>query len=133
MTIRASAHRSPRSVTNMDEEWLPEDHAMDVKEAITVNRSPEDLYQFWRNFENLPRFMDHLESVQVTGDGRSHWKAKAPAGATVEWDAETTEDRPNELIAWRSTEDADVSNAGVVRFVPAPGARGTEIHVDLRY
>src|SRR3989440_9670009 len=80
MTIRASAHRSPRSVTNMDEEWLPEDHAMDVKKAITVNRSPEDLYQFWHDFENLPRFMDHLESVQVTGERRSHWRGEGPGG-----------------------------------------------------
>src|SRR5207237_3055072 len=92
-----------------------------------------EVYDFWRNFGNLPRFMDHLESVQVTGDRRSHWKAKAPAGTTVEWDAETTENRPNELIAWRSVEGADVTNAGVVRFVAAPGGRGTEIHVDLRY
>ena len=104
-----------------------------VRKSITVNRPADEVYDFWRNFENLPRFMDHLESVQVTGDRRSHWKAKAPAGTTVEWDAETTEDQPNELIAWRSVEGADVSNAGVVRFVQAPGGRGTEIHVDLRY
>jgi len=104
-----------------------------VRKSVTVNRPADEVYDFWRNFENLPRFMDHLESVQVTGDRRSHWKAKAPAGTTVEWDAETTEDRPNELIAWRSVEGADVPNTGVVRFVPAPGGRGTEIHVDLRY
>jgi uncharacterized membrane protein len=104
-----------------------------VRKSITVNRPASEVYAFWRNFENLPRFMQHLESVQMTGGGRSHWKAKAPAGTTVEWDAETTEDRPNQLIAWRSVEGADVSNAGVVRFVPAAGGRGTEIHVDLRY
>jgi uncharacterized membrane protein len=77
--------------------------------------------------------MRHLESVTVTGDRRSHWKAKAPAGATVEWDAETTEDRPNELISWRSTENADVFNAGTVRFERAPGNRGTEIRIELEY
>ena len=104
-----------------------------VRKSITVNRPADEVYGFWRNFENLPRFMKHLESVQMTGDRRSHWKANAPAGKTVEWDAETTEDRPNELIAWRSVEGADVPNAGVVRFVDAPGGRGTEIHVDLRY
>ena len=104
-----------------------------VRKSITVNRSADEVYDFWRNFENLPRFMQHLESVQMTSDRRSHWKAKAPAGSTVEWDAELTEDRPNELIAWRSVEGADVPNAGVVRFVPAAGGRGTEIHVDLRY
>jgi uncharacterized membrane protein len=106
---------------------------MDVKAAITVNRSPDELYQFWHNFENLPRFMQHLESVQVTGEKRSHWKATAPAGATVEWDAEVVDDRPNELIAWRSLDGTDVSNSGTVRFVPAPGGRGAEAHVEMRY
>jgi hypothetical protein len=71
--------------------------------------------------------------VQTTGDGRSHWKAKAPAGTTVEWDAETVADRPNELIAWRSLPGSAVDNSGVVRFVPAPGQRGTEVHVELSY
>ena len=104
-----------------------------VHKSITVNRPADEVYGFWRNFENLPRFMDHLESVQVTGAGRSHWKAKGPAGTSVEWDAETTEDRPNERIAWRSVEGADVSNGGSVRFVRAPGGRGTEIHVEMRY
>ena len=104
-----------------------------VKKSITVNRPPEEVYAFWHDFQNLPRFMDHLESVQVTGAGQSHWKARGPAGTTVEWDAEITEDRPNELIAWRSVQGADVDNAGVVRFTRAAGDRGTEVHVDLRY
>jgi uncharacterized membrane protein len=104
-----------------------------VRKSITVNRPVDEVYGFWRNFENLPRFMFHLESVRVTGDGRSHWKAKAPAGTSVEWDAETTEDRPNERIAWRSVADAGVPNTGVVRFVQAAGGRGTEVHVDLAY
>ena len=104
-----------------------------VTEAITVNRPVHEVYSFWHNFENLPRFMEHLESVQVTGEGRSHWKAKAPAGASVEWDAETVEDRPNELISWRALPDSTVSNSGSVRFREAPGNRGTEIIVDLQY
>jgi len=106
---------------------------IDVRESITINRPAEELYRFWRNFENLPRIMTHLESVQVTGDRRSHWRAKAPVGSTVEWDAEITEDRPNQLIAWRSLEGADVENSGSVQFVPAPGGRGTEVHVEIRY
>jgi uncharacterized membrane protein len=77
--------------------------------------------------------MYHLEEVQVRGSGRSHWKAKAPAGATVEWDAEMTEDRPNERIAWRSLPDADVTNSGSVEFRRAPGNRGTEVRVEIRY
>jgi len=104
-----------------------------TRRAITVGRPVEEVYGFWRDFQNLPRFMRHLESVTVTGDRRSHWKAKAPAGKSVEWDAETTEERPNELIAWRSVEGSDVYNAGTVRFRPAPGDRGTEVRVDIEY
>jgi uncharacterized membrane protein len=104
-----------------------------VNKSIVINSSPEELYQFWHNFENLPRFMHHLESVRVTGDGRSHWVATAPAGTTVEWDAEITEDRPNELIAWRSLEGADVYNRGSVRFEQAAGGRGSIVHVEIDY
>ena len=104
-----------------------------VEQAVTIKRPRTEVYGFWHNFENLPRFMAHLESVEVTGDGRSHWTARAPAGTTVEWDAETVEDRPNELITWRSLPDASVPNSGSVRFVDAPGDRGTEVHVELRY
>ena len=104
-----------------------------VRKAITINRPPEEIYRFWRNFENLPVFMSHLESVRQLDDRHSYWKARAPLGATVEWTAEMVEDRPNELIAWRSVEDADVTNSGRVRFTPAPGGRGTEVQVELSY
>ena len=104
-----------------------------VIQSLTVKRPRHEVYGFWHNFENLPRFMAHLESVQVLDNNRSHWKAKGPAGTTVEWDAETLEDRPNELIAWRSLPDASIPNLGTVRFTDAPGDRGTEIHVELRY
>jgi uncharacterized membrane protein len=77
--------------------------------------------------------MRHLESVRVTGEGRSHWVARAPAGTTVEWDAEVVEDRPNELIAWRSLPGSEVPNSGTVRFALAPGGRGTEVRVELQY
>jgi len=104
-----------------------------VKRSLIINRPPEELYQFWRDFENLPRIMHHLETVRVTGEGRSHWVAKAPAGTTVQWDAEITEDRPNELIAWRSLPGADVDNSGSVRFEPATGNRGTVVRVEINY
>jgi uncharacterized membrane protein len=134
LDLRASLQMSRRSRTSEDQgARRSEEQSMNVKHAITVNRSPEELYQFWHDFQNLPRFMNHLESVQVTGPGRSHWKAKAPLGSTVEWDAEITEDRPNELIAWRSVAGADVDNNGQVRFVRGPAGRGTEVHVELRY
>ena len=104
-----------------------------TKRSITVNKPVAEVYGFWHNFENLPQFMRHLESVTVTGERRSHWKAKAPAEQSVEWDAETLEDRENEFISWRSVEGSDVFNAGNVRFMPAPGGRGTEVRVELAY
>ena len=106
---------------------------LEVKRSVTVNRSPEEVYRFWREFENLPRFMQHLEAVRTSGGTRTHWVAKGPAGATVEWDAETVEDRPNERLSWRSLAGSDVRNEGVVRFVKAPADRGTEVHVEIRY
>jgi uncharacterized membrane protein len=112
---------------------LPRERSIRVQKSITVNRLPEELYRFWRNFENLARFMSHLDSVQVTGEKRSHWRAKAPIGMRVEWDAEIINDRPNELIAWRSLEGADVNNAGSVHFKRAPGGRGTEVRVEMQY
>jgi uncharacterized membrane protein len=103
-----------------------------VTAAVTVGRSPDEAYWFWRELTNLPRFMAHLESVEPAGDARSHWRAKAPIGH-VEWDAEVIEDVPGKVIAWRSVEEASVANAGKVRFDPAPGGHGTEIRVDMRY
>lgn len=104
-----------------------------VKKSIIINSTPEELYQFWRDLENLPRFMQHLQSVEETGDGRSHWVTKGPADSRVEWDAEITEDRENELIAWRSLEGSDVYNTGSVRFEEATGGRGTVVHVEIDY
>lgn len=101
--------------------------------AITINRPAAELYGFWRDFENLPRFMSQLEAVQVTGARRSHWVAKGPANVPVEWDAEITEDTPNERIAWRSLEGADVDQSGSVEFEPAPGGRGTVVRVTMEH
>jgi uncharacterized membrane protein len=104
-----------------------------VEQVLTVNRTPWDLYQFWRNFDNLPRFMEHVESVKVIDDKRSHWVINGPAGKTVEWDAEIINDEPNALIAWRSLANASVDNAGSVRFVPGLEGRGTEVRVVIDY
>ncbi|HEY0377866.1 MAG TPA: SRPBCC family protein [Pyrinomonadaceae bacterium] len=112
---------------------VPAGHGIKVEKSVTVNRAPEEVYRFWRNFENLPRFMNHLESVSDLGNDRSHWVAKAPAGKTVEWDAEVYNEKENELIAWRSLEGADVDNAGSVRFEAAPEGRGTVVRVTLKY
>ncbi len=105
-----------------------------VHKAITINRPVDQVYGFWRDFQNLPRFMRHLESVQIMGDGkRSHWRAKAPAGQSVEWDAEIVEDNPNSRISWRSIEGSNVDNSGSVEFETAPGNRGTIVRVELQY
>lgn len=104
-----------------------------AKGSCVVNREPEDVYAFWRNFQNLPRFMRHLESVEELGDGRSHWRVKGPAGMDVEWHATIVADVPNEVITWRSLENSDVDNAGAVRFERAPGGRGTIVKVNLEY
>lgn len=106
---------------------------LEVKKVITINKSPEELYRFWHRFENLPRFMTHLKSVQSIDHRRSHWVAKAPLGMTAEWDAEISEERENELIAWRSLEGARIPNQGSIRFQRAPGGRGTEVCVTLVY
>jgi uncharacterized membrane protein len=103
-----------------------------VEKSIIIDRSPEELFRFWREFENLPRFMDHLESVNSVGFNRWHWVAKGPIGTRPEWDAEIYNEKPNELIAWRSV-DGNVTNAGSVRFEPAPGERGTQVRVVLNY
>jgi uncharacterized membrane protein len=112
---------------------VPSGKGIKVEKSVTINKSPEELYRFWRNFENLPRFMNHLESVTTLSEGRSHWVAKAPAGRTVEWDAEVYNEKEGELIAWRSLEGADVDNAGSVRFEPASGGQGTTVRVTLKY
>lgn len=104
-----------------------------VEKTVTINKPAEELYNFWHNFENLPTFMKHLQSVRVIDMRRSHWVANAPMGQTVQWDADIVDDRPNELIAWASIEGADVENAGFVRFKPGPVGRGTEVKVVLEY
>lgn len=103
-----------------------------VTKSVTINKSASELYQFWRNFENLPQFMTHLESVTKTGEKTSHWKAKAPLGTSVEWDAEMTSDIENERIGWMSIEGSDIPNSGVVQFLPTTN-RGTEVKVVMTY
>ncbi|HEU5348437.1 MAG TPA: SRPBCC family protein [Ktedonobacterales bacterium] len=127
--IRLSRRPATRALRRLGEH----EYKIEAKRAITVNRPREEVYQAWRDFRNLPRFMEHLESVEITAEDRSHWVAKAPAGATVEWDAEITDDQPNDRISWHSLPDSRVDNAGTVRFVTAPGDKGTEIHIEIRY
>lgn len=110
---------------------IPAGKGVNVEKSVVVNRPVEQLYRYWRNFENLPHIMNHLESVTVQSDTRSHWVAKAPLGLKVEWDAEIIDDSPNERISWRSIEGATVPNTGSVLF--SSSGSGTEITVTLKY
>ncbi len=104
-----------------------------IEQALLINRSPEELYTFWRNFENLPQFMTHLDRVETRPDNHSHWVARLSQkyGGTIEWDAEITRDEPNSLIAWHSLPGSDVDVTGQVAFSKALGDRGTEVHVTM--
>ncbi len=103
-----------------------------VRQMVTINRTPDEIYALWRNFERLPEFMTWIESVQDLGSGRSHWKVKTPAGKSIEYDAEIVEDVPGHRIAWRSLPGATVPNSGQVTFLAAPGNRGIEVIVELQ-
>jgi uncharacterized membrane protein len=109
------------------------DRGRHAKAAITIWKPREEVYGFWHDLRRLPSFMTHVESVEPRGGGLSHWQAKGPAGGTVEWDAEIVEDRPNELIAWRSVDGERIRQAGAIRFAPAPRGAGTEVVLDLAY
>lgn len=104
-----------------------------IETSIAIDKSPAELYAFWRDFANLPLFMRNLESVTQLDATRSHWIAAGPAGTHVEWDAEIYNEKENELIAWRSLENADVINAGSVRFQPGPSGHGTFVRVTMNY
>lgn len=102
-----------------------------VEDAVAIARPASEVYRFWRNFENLPRFMTHLELVAVRDSGISHWVAKGPAGLRAEWDARIINDIENEVIAWQSLDGSPIATAGSVRFEEAP--RGTVVHVKFQY
>jgi uncharacterized membrane protein len=104
-----------------------------VETSVTINRPAEELFAFWRNFQNLPRVMEHLEFVTQIDERRSHWRLRRPTGKCLEWDAEIINEHPNELIAWRSLDGSDVRHAGTIRFRPAPSGRGTRVKLAVEY
>ncbi len=124
-----------KSITETVTEAVGASQSIKVEKSVSIfNKSPEELYQFWHNFENLPSFMKHLKSVAVIDEKLSHWVVNAPANTTVEWDAEIVIDDPDKkLIAWNSVADAEIDNSGFVRFQAAPPGRGTEVKVVLEY
>jgi uncharacterized membrane protein len=131
LDIDTSGEGNLRSLKNRQtSSWLSGN--VEVNKSVTINKPVNELFQFWRNFENLPLFMQHLESVEAKDNLYSHWKAKAPLGYTVEWDAEITNEVENSLIEWKSLENADIPNSGRVEFRPTAD-RGTEVNVHLTY
>jgi uncharacterized membrane protein len=104
-----------------------------IRQAITVNRPADELFDFWANVENLPRFMKHIKEVRDLGAGRSHWVAQSSAGGEIAWDAEMRLDRERRTISWTTLPGAGLEHTGHVRFVPAPGGRGTEVRVAMWY
>ncbi len=110
---------------------VPYELGIRVDHSIVVRKPVAEVYRFWRNLENLPRFMNHLKSIEVRTDKKSHWTAMGPAGINVEWDAEIINEEPERLIGWRSLEGSEVDNAGSVRFEPEAG--GTKVSVSLQY
>ena len=104
-----------------------------VQKAVTISKEPQEAFEFWRNPANLPRFMDHLQSVTVIDDRRAHWIAKAPSGKALEWDTEIVRETNGRLIEWRSVSGADVETSGSVRFSKRQNGRGTKVHLSFRY
>jgi uncharacterized membrane protein len=104
-----------------------------LEATITVNKPAAEVYRFWRQVENHPRFMQHLESAVSTGEKRSHWMARGPLHMPLTWDAELAEERDNALLTWRSLPGADVDNTATVRLRELPNGRGTEVRLKLAY
>jgi uncharacterized membrane protein len=128
------AARRTRRMQRQQQPWSARANSgVRVEQVVTVNRSLDDLYSFWRDFQNFPHFMRHVKQIELIDDIHSRWTAKAPAGMSVQWDAEIVQDREGEWIAWRSLPGSQVEHSGSVRFSPAPGARGTEVRVQMEY
>jgi len=102
-----------------------------IRTSLTINRPAEELYAYWRKLENLPKFMNHIESIQDLGNGQSHWVMNVVRDMKLEWDARITTDRPNEMIAWETVPEATLQNRGYVKFIPT--SHGTEVSVSLEY
>jgi uncharacterized membrane protein len=127
-----SAAKHP-DVAHSDENLPDKSGSHLVGRTVTINKPRAELFAFWRDFKNLPRFMEHVESVNVIDEHRSHWTVSAPGGRTVEWDAIVTEEQPDSLIAWKSDEGADVDHSGRIEFKDNSAGRGTEVTATILY
>ena len=114
-----------REITRAQEEAAPP-----VMFSVTINRPPAEVYAFFRRLENLPLFMDYLDSVEQHGS-RSHWVARLPLAGTVSWDAELVTDLPGERLAWQTVAGSTFAHRGNVTFAQRPGGTGTEVRVEM--
>ena len=128
---RMNTSTAGRSQPTAPEEYF--DHGIHVVVSFTINKPRSELFRYWRDFENLPRFMKHLKSVEKLDDKRSHWVAAGPARLAVSWDAEVINEEPDALIAWQSLQGGDVDTAGSIHFNDGPQGRGTEVKVVMDY
>jgi len=133
LDINSASQEEINAKINAQPAGVPAGKGIKVSQHVTINKPPAEVFRFWSNFENLPRFMDHLESVKMHQNGCSHWVAKAPLGTKVEWDAEIVDAKVNEFISWRSKPGTSVPNEGTVRFKPTATGEGTEVEVTLEY
>jgi uncharacterized membrane protein len=127
-----SAAKNPDAL-GADYELAPRDGDVLIGRSVTIDRPREELYSFWRDFRNLPRFMHNVHSVTIKDPIHSHWVIEAPGGKTVEWDSKIAQDQAGRLIAWHSLDDASVRNSGKVEFLDSPDNRGTVVRVTLTY
>jgi uncharacterized membrane protein len=104
-----------------------------VARSVTINRPRRELYDVWRDFRNLPLFMENIESVTHVDATRSHWRITGPADSTVEWDSVLTEDVPGEVLAWTSVEGSSVPNTGRIEFKDSSNGRGTIVTATIVY
>ena len=129
----SSAHHA--ATAGMNEQGLQAAGSGDelIGRTVSINRPRQELYEFWRELQNLPRFMENIRSITVSDSNRSHWVVEAPAGRQVEWDAVLTEDQPGSLLAWESVEGASVRNSGRIEFKDSTNGRGTLVTAIIVY
>lgn len=132
-TMDRPARRARRSPAQPNAPGVQNGKGIKVTISTTINALAEELFGFWRNFENLPRVMHHVESVQVISSTHSKWRVRYSDDKHIEWEAEIINEHPNEMIAWRSVEGSEVRHAGTVWFTPAPGGLGTEVKFAVEY
>ena len=125
-----------RGLTNLDLKSLvgvgSDCSAIEVRKTVNINAPVEQVYAFWTNYQNFPRFMHNVREVRATGNGRSHWTVAGPGGVPISWTAKLTEQIPNQLLAWETLPGSRVSSSGTVRFEPGPNG-GTQVHINLCY